>query len=73
MSIVHRSLEDHVELTSCLQFFYILLSCLALSVALLERHNPILTLPVADKLLLVSHELRLSRRPLTESVATHPR
>jgi hypothetical protein len=48
-----------LELTSCLQFFYILLSCLALNVALLERHNPILTLPVADKLLLVSHELPL--------------
>jgi hypothetical protein len=48
-----------LQLTSCLQFFYILLSCLALNVALLERHNPILTLPVADKLLLVSYGSRL--------------
>ncbi|KAI4847156.1 hypothetical protein E4T44_04675 [Aureobasidium sp. EXF-8845] len=43
--------DDYSMLTAW--FFYILLSCLALNVALLERHNPILTLPVADKLLLL--------------------
>ncbi|KAI5270819.1 hypothetical protein E4T47_05795 [Aureobasidium subglaciale] len=44
------AVDDYSILTAW--FFFILLSCLAMSVALLEHHNPILTLPVADKFLL---------------------
>lgn len=36
-----------------------LLSCLALNVALLEHHNPVLTLAVADKFLLVGAKAQM--------------
>ncbi|THZ38149.1 hypothetical protein D6C90_06495 [Aureobasidium pullulans] len=42
--------DDYSMLTAW--FFYILLCCLAMSLAFLEHHNPILDLPVADKFLL---------------------
>ncbi|TIA67718.1 hypothetical protein D6C83_01843 [Aureobasidium pullulans] len=42
--------DDYSMLTAW--FFYILLCCLAMSLAFLEYHNPILDLPVADKFLL---------------------
>ncbi|KAH0333772.1 hypothetical protein KCU81_g9702, partial [Aureobasidium melanogenum] len=48
--------DDYSMLTAW--FFYMLLSCLALNAALLEHHNPVLTLVVADKFLLVIIDAR---------------
>ncbi|KAK6004552.1 hypothetical protein QM012_008414 [Aureobasidium pullulans] len=45
------AVDDYSMLTAW--FFFMLLSSLALSVALLENHNPVLTLTVADKFLLI--------------------
>lgn len=51
-------LQDGLKANSTPKFFYMLLSCLALNAALLEHHNPVLTLVVADKFLLVSPSIQ---------------
>ncbi|KAI4732066.1 hypothetical protein E4T49_00249 [Aureobasidium sp. EXF-10728] len=45
------AVDDYSMLTAW--FFYMLLSSLAISLALLEHHNPVLTLAVADRFLLI--------------------